>query len=160
MSTLKNLIFVILLAVALPVTACRSANAQSSEATEQAKIVETVKAIFAAATTDDLAKFNSVVSPGFYMFDGGARFEGDAIMRLIKADHAAGKIYEWNVTDPDVHIQGDTAWIAYKNKGSVTDANGTQQLEWLESAFLRKETGVWKIVFFHSTRALNSVTGN
>jgi hypothetical protein len=153
---LKNLVFIVFLAVALPVTACLSANAQSTEAADQAKVVETVRAIFAAATTDDLAKFNSVVSPGFYMFDGGARFEGDAIMRLIKADHAAGKIYEWNVTDPDVHIQGDSAWIAYTNKGSVTDASGTQHLEWLESAFLRKEAGAWKIVFFHSTRALKS----
>lgn len=36
--------------------------------------------------------------------------------------HAAGKRYEWNVTEPDVHISGNTAWIAYANKGSITDA--------------------------------------
>ena len=51
-----------------------------------------------------------------------------------------------------VHISGDTAWIAYVNKGSITDASGTAKQNWLESAFLEKQAGNWKIVFMHSTR--------
>ncbi len=47
-------------------------------------------------------------------------------MAFIKAQHASGKRYEWNVTNPDVHIDGDTAWIAYTNMGSITDASGTK----------------------------------
>jgi hypothetical protein len=47
---------------------------------------------------------------------------------------------------------GDTAWIAYVNKGSITDASGTTKQNWLESAFLEKQGGDWKIVFMHSTR--------
>ena len=66
------------------------------------------------------------------MFDGGVRFNGDTIMSLIKAQHAAGK--------------------HYVNKGSITDSSGTTQLKWLESAFLEKQAGNWKIVFIHSTR--------
>ena len=73
-------------------------------------------------------------------------------MNLIKAEHAKGKRFEWNVTEPDVHINGNTAWIAYVNKGSVSDASGTVDQRWLESAFLVREGGVWKIVFMHSTR--------
>src|SRR5271163_3032823 len=90
---------------------------------DQAHVVDSVKTIFAAAMTDDLAKFDSVIAPGFYMYDGGARFNGDSIMALIKTDHEAGKRYAWNVTEPDVHIKGKTAWIAYVNQGSVTDAS-------------------------------------
>jgi hypothetical protein len=60
--------------------------------------------------------------------------------------------YEWNVTEPDVHISGKTAWIAYVNKGSINDASGTVNQNWLESAFLEKQAGLWKIVFMHSTR--------
>jgi ketosteroid isomerase-like protein len=73
-------------------------------------------------------------------------------MASIKALHAAGKRCEWNVTEPDVHISGDTAWIAYVNKGSITDASGSAKQNWLESAFLEKRAGNWKIVFMHSTR--------
>jgi len=39
-------------------------------------------------------------------------------MALIKAQNAARKRYEWNVTEPDVHINGITAWIAYVNQGA------------------------------------------
>jgi hypothetical protein len=120
--------------------------------TEQTQIVNTVSTIFTAARTDDVAKFNSVIASDFYIYDGGVRYNGDAVMAVIKALHAAGKRYEWNVTEPDVHINGNTAWIAYVNKGSITDASGTLSQKWLESAFLQKQAGIWKIVFMHSTR--------
>jgi hypothetical protein len=116
-------------------------------------VVDTVKAIFAAATKDDLTQFHAVTASGFYIFDNGVRFDGDAIMQLIKAQHDSGKVYEWNVTDPDVHVIGNVSWIAYINRGSITDASGRQPMEWLESAFLQKQNGVWKIVFMHSDRA-------
>ena len=120
--------------------------------TQEQEVINTVSTVFAAAAADDTAKFDSVVAPGFYIFDGGIRFNGDTIMAFIKAQHTAGKRYDWNVTEPDVHISGETAWIAYVNKGSISDASGTTQLKWLESAFLQKQTGNWKIVFMHSTR--------
>jgi ketosteroid isomerase-like protein len=125
---------------------------QTSLTSDQKQVVDTVSTIFSAARADDVAKFDSVIAPGFYIFDGGARFNGDTIMALIKAQHAAGKRYEWNVTEPDVHVNGNTAWIAYVNKGSISDASGTVNQNWLESAFLEKQAGIWKIVFMHSTR--------
>jgi ketosteroid isomerase-like protein len=125
---------------------------QMSLTSDQKQVVDTVSAIFIAARADDVAKFDSVIASDFYIFDGGARFNGDSIIALIRAQHAAGKRYEWNVTEPDVHIRGNTAWIAYVNKGSITDASGTADQNWLESAFLEKQAGTWKIVFMHSTR--------
>jgi ketosteroid isomerase-like protein len=120
--------------------------------TQEQQVIDTVSTIFTAALVDDTAKFDSVIASDFYIFDGGVRFNGDTIMAFIKAQHAAGKRYEWNVTEPDVHIVGDTAWIAYVNKGSISDASGTTKQNWLESAFLEKQAGNWKIVFMHSTR--------
>jgi ketosteroid isomerase-like protein len=120
--------------------------------TDQMQIVTTVSMIFTAARSDDVAMFDSVISPEFYIYDGGVRFNGDAIMAFIKAQHAAGKRYEWNVTEPDVHINGNTAWISYVNRGSITDGSGTVKQQWLESAFLQKQGDMWKIVFMHSTR--------
>jgi hypothetical protein len=130
-----------------------TARAQQKPVTAyQAQIVDTVSTIFTAARTDEVAKFDSVIASDFYIYDGGARFIEEAIMALIKAQHAAGKRYEWNVTEPDVHVSGNTDWIAYVNKGSITDASGTMNQKWLESAFLEKQAGNWEIVFMHSTR--------
>lgn len=134
-------------------TSISTARAQQKPlTTEQTEIVATVSTIFTAARADDVAKFDSVIASDFYIFDGGTRFNGNSIMALIKAQHVAGKRYEWNVTEPDVHVSGNTAWIAYINKGSITDASGTMNQRWLESAFLQKQAGTWKIAFMHSTR--------
>lgn len=151
-SSIRNILASFML-VALFYTDPLSAAAQAKPLTaEQQKIVDAINTIFVAARTDDTAKFDTVLAPGFYMFDGGKRFDGDAIMAFIKSQHAAGKRYEWNVTEPDVHVSGNAAWIAYVNRGSVGDASGTTPQTWLESAFLQKEKEQWKIVFIHSTR--------
>ena len=145
-------VYTIALLILSGTLASSAAVAQAPSTAEQAKVVEAVRTIFVAAKADDLAKFHSVVAPGFYLYDNGARFTADSIMSFIQSAHAAGQQYEWNVTEPDVHITGSTAWIAYVNKGSVTKDSKTQELQWLESAFLEKQDGVWKIVFMHSTR--------
>jgi hypothetical protein len=142
-----------LASILLVATKLSAASAQEKHlTTDQKKVVDTVSTIFTAARADDVAKFDSVIAPDFYIYDNGARFNGDAVMALIKQLHAAGKRYEWNLTQPDVHISGNTAWIAYVNQGSISDASSTMDQTWLESAFLQKQGGVWKIVFMHSTR--------
>jgi ketosteroid isomerase-like protein len=125
---------------------------------EQTRVAETVNTLFTALKTEDAGKMNSILAPGFYAFDNGARFDGRSMMSLVKALHAAGKRYEWSVTNPDVHIRGDAAWIAYLNEGSITDASGQVRQQWLESAFLEKQSGVWKIVFLQSTRVPKPTT--
>jgi ketosteroid isomerase-like protein len=120
---------------------------------DQDQVTEAVRSFFAAASADDLDKLHAVTVPDFYAFDGGGRFTRDALMDMIKAAHAAGKVYVWTVNEPEVHISGDMAWITYVNHGSIKDASGTKDVTWLESAVLGKEKGLWRIHFFHSTRA-------
>jgi hypothetical protein len=47
----------------------------------------------------------------------------------------------------------------FDRKLPVTDVNGTAKQNWLESAFLEKQAGNWKIVFMRSTRVPRP-TGN
>ena len=108
--------------------------------------------MYVAATTDDLTQFRAVTSPDFYTFDGGKRMTGDELMEFVKNAHAAGKIYVWQVTEPQIHVDGSTAWITYVNRGSLQDSAGKKDQSWLESAVLRKDNGTWRIHFFHSTR--------
>jgi ketosteroid isomerase-like protein len=130
-----------------------AARAQEKVLTnEQTQIVETVNTIFTALRTDDAAKLNSVIAPDFYIFDGGKRFNAQEVMAIFKAQHLAGKHYEWNVTEPDVHISGNTAWIAYVNDGSISDSSGNVKQQWLESGFLEKRASTWKVLFMQSTR--------
>src|SRR5260370_35658677 len=111
---------------------------QNLHTADETQIVNTVSTIVTAASTDDVAEFDSVIASDFYIYDGGVRFNGDAVMGVIKALHVAGKLYEWNLTEPDVHISGNTAGIAYVNQGSITDASVTVSQNWLKSALFTK----------------------
>src|SRR5579859_7791751 len=122
-------------------------------AEDEAQIIAVLTAVFAAAHEADEAGFAKLLAPGYYMYDGGKRFDGTALMGLIKAAYAEGRRFEWHVTEPDVHISGDTAWVAWVNRGALIDATGTKPLIWLESANFSRIGGTWKIAFLHSTRA-------
>lgn len=139
----------------MTMAACR-AKAQSCKAQpgDDAAVVQTVRSMFRAATNDDFKAFDALVEPGFYMYDNGQRFDGDAIMKLIAGAHAKGMKLVWNVTQPDVHVNCDEAWIAYVNDGSMQQgpSDPVVPVKWLESAVLRRDGGAWKVVFFHSTR--------
>jgi ketosteroid isomerase-like protein len=135
------------------VTLCLSAQCFAAQpTTDQEKVVEALRLMYVAATNDDVDQFRAVTSPDFFTYDGGMRMSGDELMALIKDAHAAGKVYVWEVTEPEVHIDGQTAWVTYVNRGSLQDAAGKKDLTWLESAVLRKEDDIWRIKFFHSTR--------
>jgi ketosteroid isomerase-like protein len=128
-------------------------RAMTTPTEDEAQIVAVLRAIFVAARDADEAGFAALIAPGYYMYDGGKRFDGTAIMGLIKAAYAEGRRFDWNVTEPDVHVAGDTAWVAYVNRGGITDASGTKPQSWLESACFTRIGGAWKIAFLHSTRA-------
>ncbi|MEY2491680.1 MAG: hypothetical protein QOH24_631 [Verrucomicrobiota bacterium] len=120
--------------------------------TDRANVVAVMESMYTAATNDDIDRWHTIAAPGFYAFDNGQRFEGDALMQLIRKLHAQGRTYRWQVTEPEVHVNGSMAWITYVNKGSVQDATGSKDMTWLESAILRKEKDGWRMQFFHSTR--------
>lgn len=130
-----------------------AAEPADQTAADKAQVTETVRSMFAALAANDADKFRAAITPDFYAFDVGKRFTGDALLELIKTAHAAGNVYVWTVNEPDVHISGDLAWIAYLNRGSIKDASGTENVTWLESAVLQRDKGAWRIRFLHSTRA-------
>lgn len=133
---------------------CVATRADSSTGvSDRELVIEAVRQMFVALASDDLAKFRTVTTPDFYAFDVGKRFTGDELIELIRKHHAAGKIFVWEVTEPQVYVDGETAWMTWVNRGSIEDAAGKTELSWLESAVLRRIDGAWRIHFLHSTRA-------
>jgi ketosteroid isomerase-like protein len=153
MSRCTNVVIAVIGAVVVCGSLVFAGRSMAAGDGEEAKVVDTVKAVFVAAGADDLGKFHEVTTTDFYAYDNGMRFDGDALMQAIQKQHAAGYVYEWNVTQPEVHVAGDMAWITYVNKGSVKNAAGTKEVTWLESMVLEKKGGKWRIHFVHSARA-------
>ncbi|MDO9368698.1 MAG: hypothetical protein Q7T68_09035 [Sphingopyxis sp.] len=106
-----------------------------------------------AFATSNKSKLHSRLAPTFYAFEGGTRFGREELIALVATQIANGKIYKWNVTQPDVQMSCRLATIAYVNVGAVGDAAGVKPVTWLESATLRFEGDRWEIIFLNSTRA-------
>jgi len=73
--------------------AALAADAPACPATapnDEAQVVQALQTMYVAATSDDLAVFHSVAAADFYAYDGGKRFDGDAIMTMVKKLHAGG----------------------------------------------------------------------
>jgi ketosteroid isomerase-like protein len=109
--------------------------------------------LFAALRAHDLQRFQEITGPDFYAYDAGLRFTGPAFMELLDKAQASGKHHEWSVTNPEVHVACNLAWITYVNQGAVEDSSGRQAVTWLESGILGYANGQWRIRFAHSTRA-------
>jgi ketosteroid isomerase-like protein len=121
---------------------------------EAEAVVETVRSMFAAATVDDFERLAEMFDDGFYAFDMERRLDGMALLALIRDAHAAGTIIVWSVTEPEVHVEGDLAWMTHVNRGSISNSSGVAPATWLESAVLGRRNGRWRIRFFHSTRLM------
>lgn len=141
--------------VCVPLPLAAQEGPSASTPTQKA-VLQTIVEAFKAARVDDAHAFASHVTPGFYMFDAGRRYDAAALMQRLKMLHESGAQIVWHVTSPDIRIAGATAWIAYENDGTVTTAEGTTERKWLESAFLVKDAGYWKVCFWHSTRVPTS----
>jgi hypothetical protein len=139
-------------ATLLPPTAT-AASVCAPASSASTAVVGVVSDMFEALRTDSLDRLRQVTSAGFYAYDGGMRFTAPAMIDFIKKGHASGKRWVWSITDPEVHVACNLAWMTYVNQGAVEDASGRQPLTWLESAVLEYSDGRWQIQFVHSTRA-------
>ena len=157
-SPIKALLIPSFLIAALLSTAGAEPSGRQSPSAEEKQVIDAMQSMFAALAAKDPAKFRGLVTPDFYAFDGGKRFYGDALVELIQKAQADGTVFVWSVTEPSVHVDGNTAWITYVNEGSIQNSSGTKKMTWLESAVLRKakENGVWRVQFLHSTRTPES----
>ena len=130
-------------------------KACSATEADKPAVAEVLRTMYAVAMKNDVAGFDALIAPGFYMYDNGHRYEGDEIMtKVMPAYTQKGFKFVWSVQEPVVEVDCNTAWITYVNKGSITQPDGTKvDQSWLESAVLEKRAGRWLLRFFHSTRA-------
>ena len=127
--------------------------ARAPRADDEVAIVKTLEQMFSAAQRDDLDRFHLVTTAGFYAYDNGKRFDSDGLMEMVKQYHVKGYQFIWSVTEPQIHVNCDIAWVTYVNKGSIKQPDGTMtSMTWLESAVMKWDGNAWKVRFLHSTR--------
>ena len=147
--------FLVSLSAAAILSSCAHAGMPDCPTSPRAdaEIDQTVHAFYDALRADDPAAFRRVTTFRFYAFDGGQRYDGTALVDLVRDAHAKGVQLNWSVGPLDTQRRCDIAWTAWENVGSVGTPSGVKPVRWLESAVLVRQDGKWKIDFFHSQRA-------
>jgi hypothetical protein len=120
--------------------------------TDRQQVVDTVVKVFDAVKARDRVAFDAVLQDDFLLHENGQCLDADGIFKLIVAAQDAGTEFEWNIIEPLVHIDGNLASLAYRNRGAVTQDGVRQPLEWLETATLLRGTHGWRIAFMSSMR--------
>lgn len=151
MTIARSTAYIVLFLAAL-VVSTRPAAASDPNA-EKEKVVETIRTMFASMSNDDVVLFREITAPDFYAFDMGKNMTSSQLIEVVKNARASGMTFSWQVTDPQVHIDGQMAWITYVNRGSILIGADKRDMTWLESAVLRKADDSWRIVFLHSSPA-------
>ena len=128
-------------------------TARAPRPDDEMAIVKTLEQLLSALQRDDRDGFHAVTTKDFYAFNNGKRLDGDGLIEMGKELHAKGYQYIWSVTEPQAHVNCDSAWVTYVNKGSIRQPDGTMtSMTWLQSAVMRWEGNAWKVRFLHSTR--------
>ena len=152
---MATLTFPLAFAAAVALTGCTHASPSECLAPPQAssEIKRTVDAFFDALRIEDKVAFQRLKTTSFYSFDGGKRYAGTELVNLVRDAHSRGVQLNWSIGPLDTKLRCNVAWSAWENAGSAGIPPGVRPVRWLESAVLVRESGSWKIDFFHSHRA-------
>jgi hypothetical protein len=105
---------------------------------------------FDGIKTQDLEKLNSLTTSDFVLFENGAIWTNDSLVK-IKEKFSSYKA-DWKFDNIRVNMDKSSGDIVYFNRGDFV-FNDTIKIKknWLESATFRKVDGKWKMNFLHST---------
>ncbi|NGP75124.1 nuclear transport factor 2 family protein [Balneolaceae bacterium YR4-1] len=146
---MKSFIFACLILLVLVSNHTKSNNEINFEA-EEIKVEETLKSFFNCISNYDYNGIREVTSDDFILVENGPVWDTDKFISFIKRfEGDASLSYEFS--DMQTTVRGPTAWMVYKNNGTMLQGSQERHFEWTESAVFTKERDQWKIELLHST---------
>jgi ketosteroid isomerase-like protein len=138
-------VFVILLTAA---SAQLSFGAQS----ESQKVEQTIQGFFKALSTSDFLAVRNLCGEDFVLFEDGRILSLTEFIGHMKTYAGKGSI-SYSLTDIKPTVEKSFAWATLRNKATISIPGLPPTMEWIESAVLKKQSGRWKIAFYHSSIA-------
>lgn len=128
-----------------------------SAADDASAVKQAVKDVYSVFYVSlDKQKYRSLLTDDYLLLENGELLdvEGDiALMPTRDSGYRRTDAFDFR----SVKVHGDTAYAVYFLKSEITDKkNGPRNLEWLESAILRRSGAGWRMALLHSTRIVKS----
>ena len=104
---------------------------------------------FEAAFAFNYQGIRDVCTADFLLFESGQVMNMEDFINFITG--MEGSTWTNKYEDVKTNVEGNVAWVTLRNKAEMTAGEQVMNFDWLESAVLKKQEGVWKIEFYHST---------
>ena len=126
-----------------------AAQAQTSD---QKDVQQALTAIFDGLSAANMQAIQAHTTPDFTILENGLVWNMDTLTVKV-AQLKALAIYRRDNQLDFIHteVYGNAAWVAYHNTANVEMNDKKITRQWLESAFLIKQGGIWKVQLLHST---------
>lgn len=118
---------------------------------EQACVNQAITRFFDGITALDMQTIGQYATKDLLVLENGIVWDLDTFAGNINGLKAVTISRVNHLDFIRTEITGDTAWTIYNNAADITINNEEMHMRWLESAYLVKEEGEWKIRVLHST---------
>lgn len=142
-------------------TAGEAAPTCMASPADASAITEAVRAMYDAAMSLDPVRWRTQLTPDFHIFDEGVRRTGneliDAFRPLVQHLRSQDNTMTWRFSfdDPRIEVDCGTALATFTTRSVVNLPKLGQHKDatYLDSFWLRKEDGRWRIAFQQTTWA-------
>ncbi|TDQ07100.1 nuclear transport factor 2 family protein [Pedobacter metabolipauper] len=125
-------------------------NAQASK-NEQSKVQESIVKFFDGLSELDAAKLKMYSTNDFMLLENAEVWNLDSLTKNFEQYRSRNMIRVNSFDFIKTEVTGKTAWVAYHNSAAIKIKDRDVKINWLESAVLVMEGGIWKIKLMHST---------
>ncbi|MBS1661821.1 MAG: nuclear transport factor 2 family protein [Bacteroidetes bacterium] len=123
-----------------------------AQSADQKAVQQAVIGIFDGISAADLQVVKTHATPDLTILENGIVWNMDTVAAKITQLKALTSYHRDNHLDfIQTNINENTAWVSYHNSANVVMNERNSTRNWLESAFLIKNGGVWKVQLLHST---------
>ena len=134
---------------------CTVSSTKNSEMAEQ-QVIQVMERFFEILDVDNYERnlLEEVVTEDFKIFEAGEVMDIEqfhAFVTHVDPNVAPLSATSWTLSNFDISLDNDSAHVSYINRGVFKHGDEmTAKLHWMESAYLIKQAGGYKIRFLNS----------
>ena len=125
---------------------CRSVPRPSDAGGNEARAAEVaVESMFVALDRRDYSAARGFTTADFELLEDTLVLDMSGLVAFVRPYHERGMVISRQFTDFRTEVNGRIAWTRYRQHGTLRIGDQRMSREWLESAVLLKENGMWKL---------------
>lgn len=150
---MRQIVLIVFGLCALLTVGCQSHQGESEA--EVAAVERVVYDLFESIASFNYPSIREHCTEDVVLFEDGQVLGLEAFIDKVKVFEGKATI-NYHLEDVTTHVEGSFAWLTLRNRAVMVTGEGPTSLEWLESAVLQKQAGLWRIAFYHSTAVRDS----